>query len=391
MEQWAAGEHPDANVLCALAEGTLTQRERAQVLVHLSACGDCREAVALAMPEIPASAPAAASASTSWMRWPMLRWAGVATAMVVVAAAVVMHRSRTVTQGETTTNYSAPSAARSGGQRADQPPAVNQEKTEIAAETRSAAPLAAPRKEEVVERRKGKKDGVAAPAGGVGRNRMDAGAPSNAPMQDQIVRAPKAVMPTAPAAEAKSAAAIGGAVAVQKAGERPAMAAVQESQISRDSAAALEVQAGAGQAEKKQDLVLNRRANAAGAAGQNRSMMKTAVSTEPHWRISAEGALERSTDAGQTWRFVRVGEPETMLRSFSSVGHDLWAGGNAGALYHSPDNGRTWARVTVKAGDEVLRSDIARVEFTDPQNGAVTTMTGEIWTTSDGGVTWMRR
>ena len=78
--------------------------------------------------------------------------------------------------------------------------------------------------------------------------------------------------------------------------------------------------------------------------------MKAAISIPSHWRLSTEGALERSTDAG-----------------------------------------RTWARVTVKAGDVVLDSDIVRVEFTDAQHGALMTVSGETWTTSDAGLTWSVR
>jgi hypothetical protein len=117
-------------------------------------------------------------------------------------------------------------------------------------------------------------------------------------------------------------------------------------------------------------------------------MMKTALATPMHWRVSAAGTLERSTDAGQTWQFVRVGTSATMFRSFAAVGSDLWAGGAGGALYHSPDNGRTWTRIVATAGDATLESDIARVDFTDAQHGTVTTTSGETWTTADGGATW---
>jgi hypothetical protein len=119
--------------------------------------------------------------------------------------------------------------------------------------------------------------------------------------------------------------------------------------------------------------------------------MKAALAVAPHWRLSAGGALERSTDGGRSWQFVRVAATPTILRSFSSLGSDIWAGGTGGALYHSGDNGRTWARVTVKAGDAVLDFDIVRVEFTDAQHGALMTVAGQTWTTSDAGVTWSVR
>lgn len=119
--------------------------------------------------------------------------------------------------------------------------------------------------------------------------------------------------------------------------------------------------------------------------------MKAAIGVPPHWRLSSEGALERSTDAGRTWQLVRVAAPPTTLRSFSALDRDIWAGGRGGSLYHSGDNGQSWTRVKVKAGDVVLDSDIVRVEFTDAQHGALMTAAGETWTTGDAGLTWSVR
>ncbi|MFZ1053229.1 MAG: zf-HC2 domain-containing protein, partial [Candidatus Sulfotelmatobacter sp.] len=45
-----AESHPDADLLTAFAEQSLDGRERALVMEHLAACGDCRDVVALALP-----------------------------------------------------------------------------------------------------------------------------------------------------------------------------------------------------------------------------------------------------------------------------------------------------------------------------------------------------
>ena len=94
MAQAVGGDHPDPNLLAALSEGGLTKREREQVLMHLGTCAACREILALAAPEYTQQAPAPVSAGSQWLRWPMLRWAGVGAAVVVVAAAVVIQSSR---------------------------------------------------------------------------------------------------------------------------------------------------------------------------------------------------------------------------------------------------------------------------------------------------------
>src|ERR1035438_3382048 len=42
--------HPEADLLTAFAEQALSATERDGVLEHLALCGDCREAIALALP-----------------------------------------------------------------------------------------------------------------------------------------------------------------------------------------------------------------------------------------------------------------------------------------------------------------------------------------------------
>ena len=46
----AADPHPDADLLTAFAEQSLTAREQEPMLEHLARCGECREVVALALP-----------------------------------------------------------------------------------------------------------------------------------------------------------------------------------------------------------------------------------------------------------------------------------------------------------------------------------------------------
>ncbi len=375
MEQWQGGEHPDGNLLSAFSEGTLTQAERARVLRHLSGCLTCREVVSLGLPDSAVSQPFVAPVTTSWMRWPMLRWAGVAAAVAVVAAAVLVHRSRPVAETAGAAGYSAPAAAKSqpAETAAAAPPPSHDLKTKGAAEKGTAA-----------ERSSGKKD-VSEQAAVASRRAkaMPSSEPANTPrLMDSVA---EQAAPAAPAMAANSALA-GGAIAADKAKKQAEMAAAESGVSTAIVSGQAEDVAAAKSAPGR--VVLNR--NATGAMVQA-PMMKTAIGTEPHWRISSQGGLERSTDAGQTWRLVRVGDTATMLRSFSAVGSDLWAGGSGGALYHSADKGRAWARVTVRAGDEVLQADIARVEFTDARRGAVTTVTGETWVTEDGGATWARR
>ena len=408
------GDHPDANLLAAFAEGGLTRHERERVLSHLGKCATCRETLAVAMPEITAEHPhaAAAPSGTRWLRWPMLRWAGVGAAVVVVAAAVVIQSSRHSAEVQRPSR----AAPAEKSEQAKQPakPAVADE----------AAPLLAdrtPRKEVVAERdvrakaesrTDKKKDAAAgqfvnsAPAPALA-NKVAEG---NEPAQS---RATESYATAQPARVQQPGSAVDGAgfagVVAMEQKQQQATAPASQAQKAGESAEVVaqadvvQTQKAKSQYRGQSDLDRMNRAHgrsagnarattaAGSAAVSGGPLMKAAISIPSHWRLSTEGALERSTDAGRTWQLVRVAAPSPTLRSFSTVGRDIWAGGTGGALYRSDDNGRTWARVTVKAGDVVLDSDIVRVEFTDAQHGALMTVSGETWTTSDAGLTWSVR
>jgi hypothetical protein len=414
MAQPVGVDHPEANLLAAFAEGGLTRREREQVLSHLGRCATCRETLAVAMPAITAehSHAAAAPSGTRWLRWPMLRWAGVGAAVVVVAAAVVIQSSRR--QAETPKiSVAAPAEKSVQAKQAAKPAVVNE-----------AAPVLAdraPRKEAATDRdirakaelRADKKKDAAA---GQLANAAPVPAPANklaefnGPVQSQAQTESYAKAQSAKVQQqgsAVDAAKVAGGVAMEQKQQQAAPPASQAQEA--DESVEVAGQSGSVQMQKakSQDRVQSdldgmsrahgtpagnaRAATAAGSAAVSGGPLMKTVSASPHWRLSSEGALERSTDSGRTWQLVRLAAPPPTLRSFSALGRDIWAGGAGGALYHSADNGRTWARVTVKAGDVVLDSDIVRVEFTDAQHGALMTVSGETWTTGDAGLTWSVR
>src|SRR5215831_11675403 len=69
-----SGSHPDADTLTAYAEQLLTAQERSQVLAHLSTCADCREVVALSLPELETATPAVAAAPALGQRRFAWKW-----------------------------------------------------------------------------------------------------------------------------------------------------------------------------------------------------------------------------------------------------------------------------------------------------------------------------
>jgi hypothetical protein len=88
----AVGDHPDPDLLAALAEQALPERERAQVLLHLSRCAECRDVLALAIPPVAAASPSLDTGRRSWFQWPVLRWAAAGACVVIVGSAVLMKR-----------------------------------------------------------------------------------------------------------------------------------------------------------------------------------------------------------------------------------------------------------------------------------------------------------
>jgi hypothetical protein len=135
----------------------------------------------------------------------------------------------------------------------------------------------------------------------------------------------------------------------------------------------------------------------------------------PRWSINSNGGLQRSFDAGGTWEDVNVeasavdtlpqAEGEAggaaqsvkktatplVFHAVAAIGPEVWAGGSNGLLYHSADSGTRWTKISPSSGDALLADDITSIQFSDAQHGTITTLSGEVWTTSDNGQSWFRR
>jgi hypothetical protein len=126
----------------------------------------------------------------------------------------------------------------------------------------------------------------------------------------------------------------------------------------------------------------------AGDFAYRSSLSKAAALPRAAWAITA-GVLQRSFDGGQTWQSAL--RADHSLSCYVVSGRDVWAGGLAGTLLHSADGGVTWAKVHPSFKEQALASDISHIEA--PAAGKVTVSAGdhEIWTTTDGGLTWEKK
>ncbi|PYX42140.1 MAG: hypothetical protein DMG83_21760 [Acidobacteria bacterium] len=431
-----AGDHPDPDLLTAFAEQALAEQERFKVLAHLSRCSDCREVLAVAMPSLSTAALATASSidtacRRSWFHWPAVRWGAAAACVVIVGSAVLMKRdvlmkppARTaalqeddagVTYSSNDANNKTKDLSVVPAPQPASPPSVRDEERAVetpSPSTRRQAQLSTP----VPDQKKAlasnftqpvpppvlagrmrpefahSATGSGAAVGGAAGVGSLASTPTTnesldlLPSNGKIIAAP--VAPSKPAAQATEEVQVTAAVPV----------------IETDAAGVREKQELPGKAKAPSGVALY---DALVAAPSQDSSTQTVLAKEAarkaemkrvetlrppvaRWTISADGKLQHSVDSGKTWQPVAVAENAT-FRALSANGPDLWVGGASGLLYHSTDAGTHWMQVKPATADATLTADIAAIEFINVRQGKITTSTGEVWITTDGGQTWRRQ
>ena len=90
----ASASHLDADVLAAFAERSLSDRERGVVIEHVARCRDCRDVIALALPETETAVLTPTPARRPWLTWPALRWGFVAAGVVAIASLGILQLQR---------------------------------------------------------------------------------------------------------------------------------------------------------------------------------------------------------------------------------------------------------------------------------------------------------
>jgi len=384
------GEHPDANLLSAFVEHGLTERERAQVLDHLSRCADCRQIVALTTPELREEQLAAVptlAARRSWWRSPLLHWAAfTAAALVVLIAVGARMRLR---EGR---SASAPAIATLSANEAEQKSAVPApEVSPPPAEPRPSskklvqAPAAQLQAPAVTAREPsgvaggiigGNTDKLAGvgTGSGAGIGSGSGGGIGRGPGRQSTATTAPTPAPAAPQMRMQ-------AKAFDE-GSFPSDTGVEQSQQKAPLAPTADetvavTGVGGGPIPKSKATMLSR----------ENAMLAKRKSPSPRWSVSDSGVLQRSFDGGRSWQDVAVGGGVT-FRAVATVGSEVWAGGSGAALFHSADGGEHWSQVPMQVKGTAPSGDIVRIEFTDVQSGIVTTSAGETWTTSDAGTTW---
>jgi hypothetical protein len=110
------------------------------------------------------------------------------------------------------------------------------------------------------------------------------------------------------------------------------------------------------------------------------------VSSNPatRFRLLRGGGVQRSADAGATWRTEITGATETLTAGASPSPSVCWLVGPSGLVLLSTD-GRSWRRVRFPEG-----VDLHSVTAADHESATVTTVDGRSFVTTDAGQTWSR-
>jgi hypothetical protein len=349
----------DAETLAAWADGALDARERATAEAHAADCSRCQELLAAMVRTLPPEA-----AKSPW-RMPSLTWLVPLTAAATALAIWVA------------VPKPAPVQVSDGGAAA-----VDQVAPVVPSAERSARPFAPaasapaagapagrerpPEAERQLAKEKTAPSSATAPQKDRGRPENDLRDKQEAPVastQQKAFERSEASNEARPAAAPLRADAASAATAADVAGAAPAAPPAQ-------------TQGGA----RRDALMAQTRATFP-------VMPVIVASSNPstRFRLLPGGGVQRSADAGSTWRTESTGASATLTAGASPSPSVCWLVGQAGTVLLSTD-GRTWRRI---AFPEAV--DLRSVEATDQETATVTTADGRAFVTTDGGQTWSRK
>jgi hypothetical protein len=328
-QQQQFAEHPDADLLAAFAEQSLSAAERAGIVPHLARCADCREILALSAiasdtPAIPAEIPQRLG-RRRW-RWPVL--AAVSAAVPLLVVLVLLPRM--VSHHDTI-------------QSPEKPVAVKAQK--------------------------------AAPS------------PQSPSVESQAVRRalpPPIPPPTAPVITAKK---LPNVLSLPEVLPSPAPKATD--QVSSRQSHDVFLSSGAAPALNTVSRGFLAASVPVAAAKSLWTLDQPAASQTALSSTLSSGTIFRSIDGGRTWLPVHVGD-SMRLTALWANGPEIWVGGEGGALFHSANDGLAWSRIAVTNDGAPLTATITAID--SPAAGVLKLRiqnTSDTWVTVDGGAHWV--
>jgi Carboxypeptidase regulatory-like domain/Photosynthesis system II assembly factor YCF48 len=104
------------------------------------------------------------------------------------------------------------------------------------------------------------------------------------------------------------------------------------------------------------------------------------------WRVGEAGKIERSTDAGKTWKSQRSGVSADLQAGSATSDRVCWLIGKAGTILLTTDGGTHWKQVT-----SPLAEDLGGIHARDAQHASIWDVANRnSFETDDGGTNWKR-
>jgi anti-sigma factor RsiW len=124
-------------------------------------------------------------------------------------------------------------------------------------------------------------------------------------------------------------------------------------------------------------------AKAANPTAERAVVIVARTNLDVAWRLR-NAAIERSDDAGKTWRAQPSGDATGLLAGSAASAEVCWLAGRSGLVLRTTD-GEHWERLGSPTG-----SDLTQVIASSATNATVQTAGGERFSTSDGGRSWSK-
>ncbi len=362
----AAGQCPDAAILAAMVEGSLTPVEQSALDAHIVSCGRCQEALAILSHDLPEEE---AAPETNWFTWvtrPRLRWfvpigAAATVAVVFFATRPLIAPEGDVPAAEVVQMAQAPSApaeapADEWDARREKSAAIPG-KNELASAARraddakaQAGPAPAPK-----DTREAVADTALAGQLAPDRKPVEAAAEmAAARMAPEDKRAQPAAPRSAPPAAADVAAKGGAAT------QLPAADAMRAAPMPVASSS------------MRKELARLRPA----------AIVAAATDRMVRWELGPGGRIWRSVDAGSIWKEQASGVSADLAAGSAPSSTTCWVVGAAGTVLLTTD-GERWTLLPFP-----VVADLAAVEATSARAAIVTTRDGRRFETLDAGLTW---
>jgi Photosynthesis system II assembly factor YCF48 len=122
---------------------------------------------------------------------------------------------------------------------------------------------------------------------------------------------------------------------------------------------------------------------------QSKSMLQelpNIVASNGHttWIVGPSGFIERSDDAGKTWKLQNSGVKNDLRAGAAPSESICWVVGNAGVILRTTDGGENWTKIA-----SPVAGDISAVDASSEFRAVVTdAATNKRYATADGGLSW---